>query len=112
MTGGRIGPGSRSLMLSRPRVRIHFCATCSPASSTRVRSGPRRGIGPVSLMAGKPPVLDRIGWPPVRDEDLACRSPNSWDGDGTVGAVATLGSVLASTATEFLVTYGRRKAPS
>src|SRR5260370_453556 len=40
MTGGSIGPGSRSLMLSSPRVRIHFCATCSPASSTRSRSGP------------------------------------------------------------------------
>src|SRR5215469_9414295 len=87
MTGGRIGPGSRSLMLSRPRVRIHFCATCSPASSTRVRSGPRRGIGPVFEMAGKPPVLvDRIGCPPVLDDEgRGWRSPNNWDGEGTVG---------------------------
>src|SRR3954447_1449893 len=107
MTGGRIGPGSRSLMLSRPRVRIHFWATCSPASSTRDRSGPRRGIGPVSLIAGKLPVSRRAGKLPVfRDTGRTGRSPKIWAGVGAVGEGPRdprVGSDRGSGAERFLV---------
>src|ERR1035438_4969013 len=75
MTSGRIGPGSRSRMLSSPRVRIHFCATCSPASSTRSRSGPS--------LAGT------ATWLAERKLGRAMgRLSNSWAGEGTAGGVS------------------------
>jgi len=58
---------------------VHFCATCSPASSTRVRSGPRRGMGPV--WDGDQP--GGMACAPVRDIGgvggiaRGCRSPNA-----------------------------------
>src|SRR6266700_1504840 len=76
ITGGRIGPGSRSRMLSSPRVSIHFWATCSPASSTRSRDGPSLAVARWALT-----------WPV--EFCLACErngflSPKSCAGDGAV----------------------------
>src|SRR5579875_2169193 len=79
MTGGRIGPGSRSRMLSSPRVSIHFCATCSPACSTRSRSGPSRRVPdpPAVALPAVPPS------PPGRAAGRSpCRSPKTCAGEG------------------------------